>query len=107
MLRNHILVITSFFITFLIVASLYTANRVSSAADYVVISEIQIDGESSSDDFIELYNPTSTEIDLANYRLVKVTSSGVSDTNISAFQSGDTIPAHGFFLWCNKKRPLT
>ncbi|MBN1169305.1 lamin tail domain-containing protein [Candidatus Woesebacteria bacterium] len=76
-------------------------NVLSATASHIVISEVQIYGASSSEDFIELYNPTDTAIDLTSYRLVKRTSSGATDSNIVSFQSGDIIPAHGFFLWCN------
>ncbi|MBI4130455.1 hypothetical protein HY468_04015, partial [Candidatus Roizmanbacteria bacterium] len=56
---------------------------------------------------IELYNPTASPIDLSTYRLVKRTSSGTSDVGIAAFQSGDIISAHGFFLWCNNNIDAT
>jgi hypothetical protein len=70
-------------------------------SDHIVISEIQIYGENSSGDFIELYNPTSSEISLSGYRLVKRSSTGSTDDGIVVFGSSETIPAHGFYLWCN------
>ena len=35
--------------------------------DHVVISEIQLAGEDVYDEFIELYNPTDSDINLENY----------------------------------------
>ena len=85
-----------------------TANTISTAtsfepptADHVVISEVQIAGSNADDDFIELYNPTNSAINLAGSRLVKRTSSGATDTDIKVFGSSDSIPAHGYYLWCN------
>lgn len=73
----------------------------AATATHLVISEVQIAGADPDDEFIELYNPTSSDIDLGTFRLVKRTSSGSTDTGIVSFNSGDTIPAHGYYLWCN------
>lgn len=71
-------------------------------ADHIVISEIQIaTSGASTSDFIELYNPTQNSISLNGMRLVKRTNGGTLDTQIIAFDSGDSIPAHGFFLWAS------
>lgn len=77
--------------------------QVKSLASHVVISEVQIAGSGATEDFVELYNPTSTQVDLSDYRLVKRTSTGSSDGSIVAFQSGDVIEPYGFFLWCNNE----
>ena len=74
-------------------------------ANHAVISEVQITGGPSetNNDFIELYNPTNSDINLGNnnYRLVKRSGSSTNDTNIVIFSSLHIIPAHGFFLWAN------
>lgn len=82
-------------------------NASAAAATNIVISEIQVAGVNPTDDFIELYNPTSSEIDLKDYRLVKVTGSGTDDDGVVAFENGDVIPAHGYFLWCNTNLATT
>lgn len=79
----------------------YSNNAYAATANHLVISEVQISGINSTDDFVELFNPTDSAVDLADYRLVKRTSSGEADTSVVAFENGDAIPAHGYFLWCN------
>ena len=71
------------------------------ATNHIVISEIQIAGDSSNNDFIELYNPTSVDINLGDMKLVKRTGPSSTDDSIEAFTNTDIIPAHGFYLWCN------
>ncbi len=72
-------------------------------ADHVVISEVQITGGpgSTNNDFIELYNPTDSPINLDPYILVKRSGSSTTDTTIVTFTSTHIIPAQGFFLWAN------
>ncbi|MBP7832473.1 MAG: lamin tail domain-containing protein, partial [Candidatus Levybacteria bacterium] len=90
-----------FFILLLI--SKFTSPTSAAPATHIVISEIQIADASSSNsaDFIELYNPTDSDVNLGDMRLSKRTSTGTTDSNILAFTQDHVIPAHGFFLWCN------
>lgn len=70
--------------------------------DHIVISEVQIDGGNGQDndnDFIELYNPTSSPINLNGFRIVKRTGNSASDDNIFTFTSSHIIPPKGYFLW--------
>lgn len=70
-------------------------------ADHLVISEVQILGATSENDFIELYNPTNSPINLGGYRLVKRTSSGSVDLPIKSFTNSDIVPAYSYYLWAN------
>lgn len=72
---------------------------VSADTDHLVISQVQITGANTTDDFIEIYNPTSSDINLKDYRLVKRAKTSTSDTSIKAWSSADVIKAHGFYLW--------
>lgn len=73
-------------------------------ANHVVISEVQITGGTANadQDFIELYNPTGSSVDLRLWKLTKHLSTG-STGSIITFGSGALIPAHGFFSWSSNK----
>jgi len=78
--------------------------------DHVVISEFATRGSSSAyDEFVELYNPTSSAIDIGNWIFeywndtAWVYYSFSSYVAIGTIPSGATIPAHGFYLWGNNR----
>lgn len=77
-----------------------TPNQI---ANHIVISEVQINGGpgNTTKDFIELYNPTSSPIDLNGYRLVKRTGNSSSDDTIKSWTASTLIPAYGFYLWAS------
>lgn len=96
------LFILNVFLLITAVVSLAKPNLVQSAvAAHLVITEVQVEGDAAGDDFIEIYNPTASEVALGDFRLVKRTATGSADTSIVAFNADDVVPAHGFFLWCN------
>ncbi len=81
----------------------YFANTPSvqaDQADHLLINEIQIDSISgtggSSDDFVELYNPTGSDVILDTWSIQKHSKSSTSP--ISKFSLSKTIPAGGYFL---------
>ena len=58
------------FLLFFELSLLFRATNVFSAtASHVVISEIQIAGGNSNDEFVELYNPTNASVNLTGWRL--------------------------------------
>ncbi|MDX9771666.1 MAG: lamin tail domain-containing protein, partial [Tenuifilaceae bacterium] len=69
-------------------------------ANHVVISEVYGGGGNSGaqykNDFIELYNPTSTPVNLDGWSVQYTSATGASWTNITPLTG--TIPAYGFFL---------
>lgn len=68
--------------------------------DHLVISGVQISGGSSTDEWVELYNPTDDPISLTGYKLVRVTSGGI-ENNLVASLSGYHIGKHGHKLIAN------
>lgn len=80
-----------------------TAEEPASSPPKVLISEVQITGGAGNteNDFIELYNPNSSQVNLNGYRLVKRTQSGASDTSIKSWTSDVYVAANGYYLWAN------
>jgi large repetitive protein len=68
-------------------------------ANHVVFSEIQVAGGNANQDFVELYNPTSTPVNLTGWSIRKKNSAG-TDSSLALISAG-TIPAYGYFLWSN------
>ncbi|MCK4919231.1 MAG: lamin tail domain-containing protein, partial [Candidatus Pacebacteria bacterium] len=64
--------------------------------DYVVISEIQISGETVYDEFIKLYNPTEDDVDLIDWDLKRKTKTGTESNVLNNIEG--VISAKGFFL---------
>lgn len=79
-----------------VLASQFSLGVFAAAASQVVISEIQLAGATADDEFVELYNPTSSAVSLAGFRLTRKTSTG-TQSNLVASLTG-SIPAHGYFL---------
>lgn len=75
---------------------LLTPNFIFAATDHIVISQVQVSGVSATDEFVELYNPTASTIDLTGWRLAKKVSSG-TQTNLITSMSG-SIPSHKYML---------
>lgn len=65
----------------------------------VVINEIQTDGASGTDEFIELYNPCAGVVDLTNYKLVYRSSTG--STDITILNLAQPITPLGYLLFAN------
>ncbi|MDQ3018694.1 MAG: lamin tail domain-containing protein, partial [bacterium] len=68
-----------------------------------IISAVQITGGTgkTSEDFIELYNPSSVHFNLKGYRLVKRSATGTTDSLIKSWTADAYIPPHSFYLWAN------
>jgi len=70
---------------------------VASTANHIVISEIQLAGETSHDEFVELYNPTENDININGWKLSKKTASGTQANLVTSF-ADITIPSNHYFL---------
>lgn len=69
----------------------------------ILINEIQIGGEAAKDEFIELYNPNSVDVDMSGFALKKKVFSeihpdGAESNLVSSANFSGTIAAHGYFL---------
>ena len=66
-----------------------------SATDHIVISEVQIGGDTADEEFVELYNPTDTPFDLTNWRLARKTGTTTSNL-VNGFSI--SIQPHSYLL---------
>jgi hypothetical protein len=68
--------------------------------DYLVISQVQITSGTgqTNNDFVEIFNPTATAIDLQGYRLVKRTAAGTTDITLVEWTNSAIVPAYRFYL---------
>ncbi|MEW6610271.1 MAG: lamin tail domain-containing protein [Patescibacteria group bacterium] len=70
---------------------------VHTKANRVVINEIKVGGEKATDEFVELSNPTDSEVNLSGWRLSKKTASGSLANLLTEFPSV-SIPPRGLLL---------
>jgi len=64
----------------------------------ILINEIQLEGQTSKDEFVELFNSLNEEVDLASFSLKKKTSSGSESSLVSSDKFSGKIPPKGYFL---------
>lgn len=93
-----ILILSAFLLSVVALGSL--SSPVQSAFNNVVINEVQIAGDVVEDEFVELFNPTGSAIDITGWRLTRNTESGASESNLVASLTG-SVPANGHFLVAN------
>lgn len=73
----------------------------STSSPQLLITEIQIKTASSTNnDFIEIYNFSTTTADISNFQLKKRTSTG-NEYSVKVFPKGSLILAKDYFLWAN------
>ncbi|MEM1874263.1 MAG: lamin tail domain-containing protein [Candidatus Hadarchaeales archaeon] len=71
-------------------------------ADHPVISEFATRGpDNAYQEFIEIYNPTSSDVDLTGWKIQYRSVTGTSWYDRVVFPSGAKIPAYGFYLAVN------
>jgi hypothetical protein len=70
---------------------------------HLVISQVQITGGpgQTTNDFVEIYNPTGSDVNLEGHRLVKRTKTGTTDTTLKSWTQSAIVKAHGYYLWAS------
>jgi hypothetical protein len=90
------LVLPTFLFAFALVV-LNAPQSVLSAASHIVISEIMVGVSGTADnEFVELYNPTGSTVDLSGWRLTRKTDTGTQSTLVASMSG--TIAPHGYML---------
>ena len=82
-------------------APLVADDVLTAPPDHLVISEVMTGGASASDEFVELYNPTTDPLGLDGLELIYVTASGATITRKAAWSAGESILAGAHLLVAN------
>src|SRR3989344_6381798 len=98
--RAYSITFLLFIVFFLLPLSALTST-VRAIGGNILISEIQIEGVTTFDEFVELYNPSSSPVVLTDWTLTRKTSGGAESNLVLAFDEA-TIPALGYFLVANE-----
>jgi hypothetical protein len=97
------LFIINIFLLVAAVISLARPNLVeSAAASHVVISEVQLDGGTSTDEFIEIYNPTASAVNISSWTVSRKTSAASPDPAnhelLATIPASTSIASHSYYL---------
>ncbi len=79
-------------------ASVTVTVQASTAANHLVISELQVAGATAGDEFVELYNPTNAAIDISGWKLQYKSATGATFGTTVTVPAGKSVGPHGFFL---------
>lgn len=103
--------VRSFFLIPLLFLGLFfvwSNNSLSESGGHLVISQVQIsEGDKrTTHDFIEIFNPTISSVNLKGHRLVKRTKLGQKDDLIKSWDRDTLIDPGGYFLWASNNDDL-
>jgi hypothetical protein len=75
----------------------------AATASQLYITQVQTTGGAgkTNEDFVELFNPSASSVNLKGYRLVKRSQNSQTDTLIKSWSSDATVSPESFYLWAN------
>jgi Lamin Tail Domain/Collagen triple helix repeat (20 copies) len=69
------------------------------SSEPVRVNEVQTGTSgAAADEFVELYNPGTADVDIGGWKVVYRSAAGTSDTTLATIPAGATIAAGGFYL---------
>jgi hypothetical protein len=74
------------------------ANKCACAGSHIVMSEVRSRGANAMDEYIELFNPTSSDVVLTSAWKIEARSTTAASYTPRWTGTGKTIPAHGHFI---------
>ncbi len=75
--------------------------------DSIIITEVRVSGAvTTTDEYIELFNPTNSAINLSGWKLIKKTAGGSTSTLVSDFGETTILPRHYFLITHNNYTDL-
>ena len=91
------------FLVALCAAAAFAVPGARAAANHVVISQFATRGPTAAtDEFVELYNPTSAAVDLSGWKMQYKSATGSTFNDRAVLPANTFIPAHGYFLIANQ-----
>ncbi|MCM8833381.1 MAG: lamin tail domain-containing protein, partial [Candidatus Omnitrophica bacterium] len=80
---------------------IFNTSTITTSTGKILISEIRVLSGTSTDEFIELYNPNDFDVDLTSWEIRKINSKGNEQTVIPSSKFKGVIPAFSYFLLVN------
>ncbi|MGC9042860.1 MAG: lamin tail domain-containing protein, partial [Myxococcota bacterium] len=75
-----------------------TTPSCENIANHIVISEVATRGQTAYDEFVELYNPLNTAINISGWKMQYKSSTGTTWSDKFTFPANSQIAAHGYLL---------
>ncbi len=75
---------------------------INSASADLIITDIQIAGDQTDNDYVKIYNEGEQEVVVSGFRLRKKSSSG-QEYSIRVFPKDTNIPAKDYLIWANSR----
>ncbi|PJA90390.1 MAG: hypothetical protein CO137_00420 [Candidatus Magasanikbacteria bacterium CG_4_9_14_3_um_filter_32_9] len=95
--KNILYTVPVFFLVSLLFLGGFSGSAQSSSLDHLIITEVQVAGESASDEFIEIFNPTNENINLEGWKLYRLTATNTT-TKSTLIKFTDKIDSQKYLL---------
>ena len=88
---------TFFLIFFMLIFHCFPYSQI---ADHIVVSQVEYDcpGAETAHEYVELYNPSGSDIDISGWEIVYKTATGTSWSSKATLPAGAVIHSCGYFL---------